>query len=106
MNGTLDYETQKSYQLVVRAFDGPGKYGDLTINIAVLDVNDVVPQFEKPVYDVSVNESVAIGESCCSEPLADHDKPAVCTTHPYLSGPFGTQEYQIPVYKQAKPEQR
>lgn len=62
VNGTLDYETQKSYQLVVRAYDGQGRFGDLTLNIALLDVNDIVPQFEEPSYSTAVNETAALGK--------------------------------------------
>lgn len=61
LNGTLDYETTKQYTLIVRAYDGERRFGDLTVNIAVTDVNDEIPHFEHSKYDAQVQETAIIG---------------------------------------------
>jgi len=63
LNGTLDYETEKRYRLVVRAYDGAGLHGDLIVNIAVTDVNDMVPVFDQSLYQPQVLENATIGMS-------------------------------------------
>lgn len=61
LNGTLDYETRKSYSFIVRAFDGRGLSGDLRVNIQVDDVNDVIPEFDMSLYSAEVPENATIG---------------------------------------------
>lgn len=63
LNGTLDYETQKSYRLVIRAYDGQGLHGDLILNIQITDANDVLPQFDFSRYPATVAENATIGKS-------------------------------------------
>lgn len=61
LNATLNYETQKRYTLTVRAYDGGGLFGDLTVNIYVSDVNDMVPTFHFSRYEANVYENATIG---------------------------------------------
>ena len=63
LNGTLDYETQKSFRLVIRAYDGQGRFGDLVLNIAIEDANDVLPQFDFSRYSANIAENATIGKS-------------------------------------------
>ncbi|XP_018410364.1 PREDICTED: protocadherin gamma-B2-like [Nanorana parkeri] len=60
---SLDREKQNFYRLTLIAFDGgqPSKTGTAHINVKVLDVNDNYPKFDKPVYEVYLNENVPIG---------------------------------------------
>jgi len=57
----LDREVQSHYELLLRAVDGgrPTRSGTLSINVVVVDTNDNSPTFDKPVYDVSVLETVS-----------------------------------------------
>ena len=53
----LDYEGIKEYKLVVQAWDG--QYGsDTEVNITILNVNDMRPQFEKEKYTVELTEEL------------------------------------------------
>ena len=54
----LDRESQKSYTLMLVAYDGgiPVKSGSLRIEITVLDANDNSPKFDHLLYEVSVVE--------------------------------------------------
>ena len=53
----LDYEQIKEYRLVVGAWDGQfGK--DTTVNVTVLNVNDMRPQFAKDKYTVEQTEEL------------------------------------------------
>jgi len=47
----------------VRAFDGQGLYGDLAIHISVIDVNDMVPEFDLTRYSARIKENITVGES-------------------------------------------
>ncbi|XP_053319427.1 protocadherin gamma-B4-like isoform X26 [Spea bombifrons] len=59
----LDRETQKSYELILTAFDGgkPVKTGTVIIKIVVQDVNDNYPVFSQDNYRISLNENVQQG---------------------------------------------
>ena len=61
LTGRLDRETQKSYTMVLVAYDGgvPVKSGSLRITITVLDANDNSPKFDRLLYEVSVVEDAA-----------------------------------------------
>ena len=61
LTGRLDRETQKSYTMVLVAYDGgiPVKSGSLRIAITVLDANDNSPKFDRLLYEVSVVEDAA-----------------------------------------------
>ncbi|ELT87522.1 hypothetical protein CAPTEDRAFT_92665, partial [Capitella teleta] len=56
----LDREEQESYELEIVATDGgiPAKSGTLLVHVRVLDTNDNSPEFEKPVYEVFIDENV------------------------------------------------
>uniref|UniRef100_A0A8C4SHE6 Protocadherin gamma-C5-like n=1 Tax=Erpetoichthys calabaricus TaxID=27687 RepID=A0A8C4SHE6_ERPCA len=55
----LDRETVPVHSLVLTAVDGgtPPKSGTIKINVVVLDNNDNVPQFDKPVYKFFLKEN-------------------------------------------------
>ncbi|XP_032885706.1 protocadherin gamma-A7-like [Amblyraja radiata] len=60
---SLDREQQSTYHLILTAIDGgiPQRSGTTQINIAVADVNDNAPIFDREVYRVHVVENVAVG---------------------------------------------
>ncbi|XP_061090054.1 protocadherin alpha-4-like [Conger conger] len=59
----LDREKQPVIQLVLTAVDGgkPPRSGTLQIIVNVLDVNDNVPVFSKPLYKVRISENAPFG---------------------------------------------
>ncbi|XP_071382512.1 protocadherin gamma-C5-like [Centroberyx affinis] len=54
----LDREKKATHQLLLTALDGgnPVRSGISKITVTVLDVNDNIPQFEKPIYKASITE--------------------------------------------------
>lgn len=60
---SLDYETERSFSVVVIATDNPGGSEDdkniaySVINITVADVNDNAPVFTSLLYQISVAEN-------------------------------------------------
>ncbi|XP_072295799.1 protocadherin gamma-C5-like [Eucyclogobius newberryi] len=56
---SLDREKQSVHELLLTAVDGgnPAKTGTTKITVAVLDNNDNVPVFKKPLYNVTVAEN-------------------------------------------------
>ena len=55
---TVDRETKRSHRVVVMAADGgaPSRTGSMTVDVAILDVNDNHPSFEHARYDVAIPE--------------------------------------------------
>lgn len=58
----LDYEAQSSYSLVILAQDqgNSSLTATLTVNVAVQDVYDDVPKFDKQVFETTVSSSAAV----------------------------------------------
>ncbi|XP_036365282.1 uncharacterized protein LOC115219379 [Octopus sinensis] len=56
---SLDREIKDTYLLQVTAKDGgsPAKQGILNINISIMDVNDNLPEFSKPLYNISIQST-------------------------------------------------
>ena len=62
VSGRLNYSSANSYQLTLKAIDSlTGSWSEGECAIKVLDINDNVPMFEKPFYDLIVEEDVAVG---------------------------------------------
>ncbi|KPP79465.1 protocadherin Fat 3-like [Scleropages formosus] len=58
----LDYEGNPYYRLTIRATDTlSGARAEVDVDIAVLDVNDNPPEFEKTSYKASLSEASMIG---------------------------------------------
>ena len=60
---TVDRETERSHRVVVMAADGgaPSRTGSMTVDVAILDVNDNHPSFEHARYDVTITEDWLAG---------------------------------------------
>ena len=60
---TVDRETERSHRVVVMAADGgaPSRTGSMTVEVAILDVNDNHPSFEHARYDVAITEDWLAG---------------------------------------------
>ena len=71
----LDRETRSSYNLNISASDNgsPRKYGYVTLNITVLDVNDNAPLFNPTAYRVDIFENATIGTFLSQIQATDQD---------------------------------
>lgn len=72
----LDYETIRSYRLVIRAQDGgsPARSNTTQLLINVKDVNDNAPRFYTSLFQESVSESVSTGYSIVKVQAYDADE--------------------------------
>ena len=75
VNAPLDYETDRSYQLVIRAFDdvAPSKLVRVIVLVNITDVNDKKPVFRKARYLSHWKEDVAIGTIVMNVSATDGD---------------------------------
>ena len=71
----LDFESQRVINLTLLAFDGgnPRRSGVLHISVLVADANDHVPVFDRPSYDRTVPEDVAVGTTLTRVRARDAD---------------------------------
>lgn len=70
----LDYETESSYHLTIRATDSlTGAHAEVDVNLVVQDVNDNPPVFQKMSYKVILSETATIGTSALQVIAADND---------------------------------
>ena len=54
---SLDWETQSIYYLIVRAYDGFGRYSEnVNVTVSVVDVNDEIPKFVGDPYTFVIAE--------------------------------------------------
>nr|XP_006814197.1 PREDICTED: protocadherin Fat 3-like [Saccoglossus kowalevskii] len=76
-NINVDYETTKSYVIVVQATDQPvdsfSRSSVVTVYIDIMDINDVTPQFSESSYVAYVNEAVAMDTSVIQIQASDVD---------------------------------
>lgn len=70
----LDYETAARYNLTIRATDClTGAHAEVDIDVAVKDVNDNQPIFQKMSYEVVLSETVMIGTPALHVSAIDND---------------------------------
>lgn len=83
---TLDREVKESYQIKIYAFDGghPAKSGSITVEVAVTDVNDHRPEFERDSYEIEVVENSPPKRGLLTVKATDAD-----------SGPNGAIRYKF-----------
>ena len=55
----MDYEKQKTHSLVVEAKDKGGLSTSTLVNVAVVDVNDNIPEFLPSVYMAKITQNTA-----------------------------------------------
>ncbi|XP_033829794.1 protocadherin gamma-C5-like [Periophthalmus magnuspinnatus] len=74
----LDREKQSVHELLVTAYDGgnPVKTGEMNIIVTVLDTNDNVPIFTKPVYNLTIPENTVSGVVLVKVEATDPDEGA------------------------------
>ncbi|XP_040904775.1 protocadherin gamma-C5-like [Toxotes jaculatrix] len=73
---SLDREKQSVHHLLLTALDGgnPVKTGTTQIIVTVLDNNDNVPVFKRPLYNVTVHENGAAGSVLAKVEATDADE--------------------------------
>ncbi|XP_030251929.1 protocadherin gamma-C5-like isoform X19 [Sparus aurata] len=73
---SLDREKQSVHQLLLTALDGgnPVKTGTTKIIVTVLDNNDNIPVFKKPLYNVTVHENSVAGSVLLKVEATDADE--------------------------------
>ncbi|KAL4230034.1 hypothetical protein ACF0H5_010421 [Mactra antiquata] len=71
----LDRETKSFYQLIIYAKDGgtPMRTGSVNVNITITDQNDNWPVFSRQVYNVTVEENMAINSTVVLVTATDLD---------------------------------
>ncbi|XP_067672062.1 protocadherin Fat 4-like [Haliotis asinina] len=77
LDGQLDYESIKEYRLLVRAQDGgrPPRLSFTTVSVAVVDVDDRPPVFDKIEFTSTVYENSPNGTSILKLTAHDVDTP-------------------------------
>ncbi|KAJ8245418.1 hypothetical protein GJAV_G00270520 [Gymnothorax javanicus] len=77
----LDRETTELYSFHVEARDHgvPALTSSASVSITVMDVNDNVPTFTQRVYELKLNEDVAVGSSVLAVTAVDRDANAAVT---------------------------
>ncbi|EPQ20282.1 Protocadherin-16 [Myotis brandtii] len=83
---SLDYELEPQPQLIVVATDGglPPLTSSATVSVALQDVNDNEPQFQRTFYNASLPEGTQPGTCFLQVTATDAD-----------SGPFGLLSYSL-----------
>uniref|UniRef100_A0A3P8T1T8 Protocadherin 1 gamma 31 n=1 Tax=Amphiprion percula TaxID=161767 RepID=A0A3P8T1T8_AMPPE len=73
---SLDREKQSVHHLLLTAIDGgnPVKTGTTKVTVSVLDNNDNVPVFKKPLYNVTVQENSVVGSVLVKVEATDADE--------------------------------
>ncbi|KAH3833363.1 protocadherin beta-15-like [Dreissena polymorpha] len=75
LKSSLDYESRKSYEIVLLAVDGGDvpKTGSLSLQIFVTDINDNVPTFQQRTYNTSVEENIPLNSTVLQLRATDRD---------------------------------
>ncbi|XP_074505030.1 protocadherin alpha-8-like [Sebastes fasciatus] len=73
---SLDREQKNKHTLLVTAVDGgkPPRSGTLNVSIIVLDSNDNRPMFSQEIYQIAIQENVAVGTSVFRLNATDPDE--------------------------------
>ncbi|XP_035289609.1 protocadherin Fat 3-like [Anguilla anguilla] len=69
----LNREIQDRYVLTVKAITKGGLEASTTVNVQILDMNDLRPLFSPTAYSVSVSESTPLGKSLVQVTATDAD---------------------------------
>ncbi|XP_071105938.1 protocadherin Fat 4-like [Haliotis cracherodii] len=77
LDGQLDYEAIKEYRLLVKAEDGgrPPRLSFTTVSVAVVDVDDSAPVFDRVEFTSTVYENSPNGTSILKLTARDVDTP-------------------------------
>ncbi|XP_076150366.1 protocadherin-7 [Alosa pseudoharengus] len=75
VKGPLDREARDSYELVLRVRDGgnPPRSSQALLRVAITDVNDNSPRFDRPVYEAEMAENTPPGTPVLQVRATDRD---------------------------------
>ncbi|XP_053574597.1 protocadherin-1 isoform X2 [Bombina bombina] len=76
--GNLDREQRDSYDLTIKVQDGgsPPRASSALLRIAIVDINDNAPKFERMAYEAMLSENSPIGHSVLQVKANDSDQGA------------------------------
>ena len=76
LSAPLDYEVQDNFSLILEASDSTDSElaSVLTLTVLVTDINDNPPMFAQSEYEISVNESLPVGELIIFLVVTDDDE--------------------------------
>ncbi|KAJ2938245.1 hypothetical protein O0L34_g17587 [Tuta absoluta] len=96
---TLDYESVRSYRLVIRAQDGgsPSRSNTTQLLVNVKDVNDNAPRFYTSLFQESVSENVPVGFSIVRVQAYDADEGVNAELTYTLSDKDYSGNHEIPI---------
>ncbi|TSK67188.1 Protocadherin Fat 1 [Bagarius yarrelli] len=78
----LNFEANQVHKLIIRATDClTGARAEVDVEVAVLDVNDNAPVFERPVYEAVISESAMIGTPALQVQATDKDSGKNAAVH-------------------------
>ncbi|XP_039668992.1 protocadherin alpha-8-like [Perca fluviatilis] len=94
---SLDREQKDKHTLLVTAVDGgkPPRSGTLNVSIIVLDSNDNRPIFSQEIYQISIEENVAVGTSIFQMNATDPDEDTNGEVEYSLGNTLKRQVYDI-----------
>ena len=72
LNGSLDYETNSSYSILVQVSDGNFSF-NASVFVEIKGVNEHSPYFSQAMYICSIDENEAVGTAVCSVSATDED---------------------------------
>ncbi|KAI5643828.1 cadherin domain-containing protein [Phthorimaea operculella] len=95
----LDYESVRSYRLVIRAQDGgsPSRSNTTQLLVNVKDVNDNAPRFYTSLFQESVSENVPVGFSIVRVQAYDADEGVNAELTYTLSDKDYSGNHEIPI---------
>lgn len=75
LKSPLDRENKDKYTVVIIAMDGgnPKKFGAVSINVTVTDVNDNAPVFTETSYNITARENITVGSTIIALSATDKD---------------------------------
>lgn len=94
----LDYETTKEYFLTVKAQDEgvPPLSSEVSLRIAVNDINDVRPQFVQRSYEIVIREDAHVGDRILQLVAIDLDSPANANlTYSFAGESLSYKEFEV-----------
>ncbi|XP_058985182.1 fat-like cadherin-related tumor suppressor homolog isoform X2 [Musca domestica] len=93
---TLDFEMQKSHELIVRATDiVSGVFAEVTLSIGVEDANDCYPHIETDNYNITLPENLPLGSQVLKINASDCDSDANSVLSFHIDATNGDRDSEL-----------